>query len=168
MKTLENIVTKCVKGQFLTIVTETSIQDMNGKQLKKSPYMDVLRKQTTYRSVRFCDYENLASTKEKREQGIEAVKPTWWEWVVFPYIARHKTNGTKYLVVKPIENEIPQSEYFEVIEREPIAKDRITPISTEMVKPYLKKTSSSGSSVYMLKLDSIIYLSQGSILYRKG
>lgn len=157
MKTLETIVTKCAKGQFMTIVAETSIEDMDAKQLKKSIYLGKLKKQTTYRSVRFCDYENLASTKEKRENGTEATAPTWWEWIEFPYIARHKTKGTKYLVVKPIESEIPTTQYFSCG----------NPIETELVKPHLKKTSVNGSSVYMLKLESIVYLSQGSILYKK-
>ena len=157
MKSLENIVTKCAKGQFMTIVAETSIEDMDSKQLKKSSYLGKLTKRTTYTSVRFCDYENLASTKEKREQGIEATKPTWWEWVNFPYIARHKTKGTLYVVVKPIENDIPTSEYFENGKH----------IDSSLVKPHLKKTSGGGSSLYMLKLDSIVYLSQGNILYRK-
>lgn len=157
MKTLENIVTKCAKGQFMTIVAETSVADMDSKQLKKSEYLGKLTKRTTYTSVRFCDYENLASTKEKREQGIEAMKPTWWEWVNFPYIAKHKTKGTLYVVVKPIGTDIPTSEYF----------DNGKPIATDLVKPHLKKVSGGGSSVYMLKMDSIIYLSQGNILYRK-
>lgn len=156
MKDLENIIVKCTKGQFMTIVAETSVADMDSKQLKKSDYLGRLTKRTTYTSVRFCDYENLASTKEKREQGIEASKPTWWEWVNFPYIARHKTNGTLYVVVKPIEGNYPTSEYF----------DKGNPIATDLVKPHLKKSSGS-SSVYMLKLDSVIYLSQGNILYKR-
>lgn len=156
MKNFEQIVEKCVKGQFLTIVAETSISDMDGKQLKKSPYLGQLRKETTYTAVRFCDYENLASTKEKREQGIEAQKPTWWEWVKFPYIARHKTKGTLYVVVKPT-TEYPSSKYFlNGVE-----------VSSELVKPNLKKVSGE-STVYMLKLESITYLQQGNILYKRG
>ena len=111
MKSLAQIITKCSKGQFLTITTATTAVEMDEKQYKKSPYLGRLTKETTYSAVRFCDYENLASTIEKREQGIEAQKPTWWEWVEFPYIAKHKSKGTLYVVVKPT-SEIPSSKFF--------------------------------------------------------
>lgn len=157
MKTLEQIINKCAKGQFLTITTATTIAEMNEKQYKKSPYLNRVKRETTYSAVRFCDYENLATTIEKREQGIEAQKPTWWEWVEFPYIARHKTKGTLYVVVKPT-TEIPNSKYF---------LDGVEVKKAEIADG-LKKESAKDSTVYMLKLDSITYLQQGNILYQKG
>lgn len=157
MKTLEQIVTKCNKGQFLTISTATTAVEMNEKQYKKSPYLGRITKETTYTAVRFCDYENLSSTIEKREQGIEAQKPTWWEWVEFPFIAKHKTKGTLYIVVKPT-TEIPSSKFF---------LDGIEVKKAE-ISDGLKKEGNKDSSVYMIKLDSVKYLSQGNILYQKG
>lgn len=154
MKTLENIITKCVKGQFLTIVAKTSVSDMNDKQYKKSPYLGLVTKITKYRAVRFCEYENLTSVKKKRELGIEATSPTWWEWVKYPFIARHKTKGTLYVVVKPI-NIVPQSVYYLDGER----------IDTDIIKPYLKKVSQQENTVFMLKLDNITFLQQGKIVY---
>jgi hypothetical protein len=44
------------------------------------------------------DYEKLASTKEKRAEGKESKGlPSWAEWVIFPFLIRHKTKGTTYL-----------------------------------------------------------------------
>lgn len=157
MKSLAQIITKCSKGQFLTITTATTAVEMDEKQYKKSPYLGRLTKETTYSAVRFCDYENLASTIEKREQGIEAQKPTWWEWVEFPYIAKHKSKGTLYVVVKPT-TEIPSSKFF---------LDGIE-IKKAEIADGLKKESAKDSAVYMIKLDSVKYLSQGNILYQKG
>ena len=156
MKTLESIVVKCAKGQFLSIVAETNVSEMDEKQYKKSPFLGRLTKRTTYNAVRFCDYENLSSTKEKREQGIEAQKPTWWEWVEFPYVARHKSKGTKYIVVKPTDK-YPTSEYF---------IDGIK-VDYEDIKYCLKKTSNNEPSVFMLKVDSVTYLAQNNVLFVK-
>lgn len=157
MKTLENLIEKLSLGAFMTVVTVYNTDEMDSKQLKKSPYLGRVTKETTYTSVRLCEYENMASTIEKREQGIEASKPTWWEWVKYPYIARHKSNGTKYLVVKSIENVCPHSKFF--LDNVEVPKDDL--------REYLKKGNNSNSEVYMLKLDSIKHLEQGKILYEK-
>jgi hypothetical protein len=156
MKNLESIVKKCVKGQFLTITTATTSVEMDEKQLKKSPYLGRITKETTYKAVRFCDYEHLTSTIEKREQGIEAQKPTWWEWVEFPFIARHKSKGTLYVVVKPT-SEIPTAKYF---------LDGIE-VTKSDIADGLRKESGKESAVYMIKLNSVKYLAQGNILYCK-
>lgn len=156
MKTLQQVITKCAKGQFLTITTATTAVEMNEKQYKKSPYLDRITKETTYKAVRFCDYENLSSTKEKREQGIEATAPTWWEWVEFPFIARHKSKGTLYVVVKPT-TEIPTAKFF---------LDGIE-VKKADISDGLRKESAKESTVYMIKLNSVKYLAQGNILYCK-
>jgi hypothetical protein len=157
MKNLENLIKRVQLGQFLSVTTIASTADMDAKQLKKSPYIGRVSKETCYTSVRLCDYENLASTKEKREQGVEAHKPTWWEWVEFPYIAKHKNNGTRYLVVKSIESVCPTSKFF--LDGKEVRKADIA--------DGLKKSNATNSSVYMLKLESITHLEQGGLLYEK-
>mgnify|MGYP003301304749 FL=1 len=153
-KSLESAIYSLRLGQFLRVSTATTCADMNEKQLKrKSPYLDRLSKKNTYVGVRLCDYENMGTTKEKREQGIEAITPTWWSWVRFPYIARHNTKGTLYLVVKTTTTTDIGAEYF--VDGNKVLKSE--------VKDYLRKESEDMPLVCMLKLDSITEIQQGEV-----
>lgn len=150
---LVNAVLRMAQGQFISVHTSTSAEDMDKKQLKrKSPYLGRLTKTNIYKAVRFCNYEEMQATKEKRAEGIEAVAPSWWEWVKFPYIAKHKTNGQLYVVVKPT-TVIPSADYM--IDGRKVAKSEI--------QEYLRKESDEEPQVYMLKLQSITHIKQGSI-----
>lgn len=152
---LEKAIYSLKLGQFLKVSTATSVADMNEKQLKrKSPYLDRLSKTNTYIGVRLCDYENMSATKEKREQGIEAVVPTWWSWVRFPYIARHNTKGTLYLVVKTTPTSDIKADFW---------VDGITKVSKSELKPYLRKENEEKPQVCMLKLESITSIQQGEL-----
>lgn len=153
-QSLESVIYSLKLGQFLRVSTLTSVEDMNDKQLKrKSPYLGRLSKSNCYISVRLCDYENMASTKELRSQGIEAVEPTWWEWEKFPYIAKHKTKGTRYLVVKTVDTTDISAVYY--------VDDNKVP--SEEIRPYLRKGADEMPKVCMLKLDSITSIQQGAL-----
>ena len=59
-----------------------------------------------------CAYEKRTDVQKERAEGKEKQKPSWWSWVDFPYIARHNSKGTLYLVVKTSKRTKIKSEYF--------------------------------------------------------
>lgn len=130
------------KGQFFSLVAEKNTQDCDKKLRKASTFRGRVTAVQEYTNCRVCDYENLKEVKEKREQGIEAVKPTWWEWSEFPFFARHKANGTEYLVVKKAD---VNTQYF--LDSEKINKK-------DYPQEFLAD-SKSESLVYMVKLEDI-------------
>jgi hypothetical protein len=63
------------------------------------------------------DYANLASVKEgieSGERGEVQPLPAWQEWAQFPFILRHKENGTEYVRLYPakFDNLKPHVEYY--------------------------------------------------------
>lgn len=159
MKSKEQIIKSLRKGQFFSVSTFTGCEEMN-KKLKKrdNPFLGRVSRETTYDGVRFVDYENMASVKEKREQGIEAKEP-WYEWVDFPYIAVGKKNRKQYAIVKPTTNVRITSRYF---------VDGVE-ISKESLLPYiLKSGSTEEASVLSLELSQIKYICQGNIIYKEA
>lgn len=158
MKNLDLVIEsakKCGKGQFLSIVMEKGTSDVDNDQKVKSPYRGRITKRTVFSSVRFCDYENMQKTIEKREQGIEAVSPTWWHWVDFPFVAANNKTNELYIVVKAT-NVVPKSEYF----------CDGCPISYADIAPYMLKKSKSEMSVFMLKANDITEIRQGDVVFK--
>lgn len=139
-----------VSGQFFSVVAVKGAEECNKKLRKGASFINRVTSTTTYTNARVCDYEHLGEVKEKREQGIEAVKPTWWEWVEFPYFARHKTNGTEYLVIKKAD---ATTEY--ALDGQPIHK-------SDYPQEFLK-SSSSESIVYMVKLSEIVAITASGV-----
>ena len=156
--TLSNLPNVIELGQFVSVELNRPTEYMDTKQRKNSMYRGVLAKSERYSSVRFCDYENLKKVKELRERGIKPTPTTdlWWEWEVFPIIARHKKDHTKrYIVVKPTDNYVYNSQYI-VSGRE---------VEKEVIKPHLLKSSSKPSTVIMLPLEHIKTLHINKVNY---
>lgn len=159
MKTIKNFLTEINKGQFFSIGTFTSAEDMDRKMLKKNnPLRGRVTRETYYEGVRFVDYENMAPVKEKRENGVEATKPNY-DWVEFPYIAKFKTRPNKlYAIVRTTKNINIKSRYF---------VDGVE-VKKEDILPYMYKTGKVGEPIqFSLDIDQIIYIAQGKILYKK-
>ena len=160
MKTIKNFLTEINKGQFFSIGTLTPTEDMDRKMLKKNnPLRGRVTRKTYYEGVRFVDYENMAPVKEKRENGVEVTKPSY-DWVEFPYIAKYKTRPNKlYAVVRTTKNVNIKSRYF---------VDGVE-VKKEDILPYMYKTGKvlSEPVQFSLDLDQIIYIAQGTILYKK-
>ena len=150
---LEEIILKLKKGQFLSVSASYSIADMDAKMKKRNnPYLGKTTRKVTYKGIRICNYENLKEVIELREKGIEPIKPTWWEWEVYPYIARHKTKGTKYLVVKPTKV-IPSVTYF------------VDGVEANVPNEVFYKTDKG--LVMFLKLDTLTGIKQCSINWKR-
>ena len=149
MQTIKQTIKGIVnKGQFFSLVANKNTQDCDKKLRKVSTFRGRVTATQTYTNGRVCDYEHLAEVKEKREQGVEAVKPTWWEWTDFPFFARHKTNGTEYLVVKKAD---VNTQYF--LDNEKICKK-------DYPQEFLADNKSE-SLVYMVKLADIVSVKAG-------
>lgn len=101
---------KALKGQHVSITWK--------RQLKTLKRCTVIVEKETRAFVRTgIDYANLASVKEGIEAGErEDVQPLpdWCEWVEFPFILRHKENGTEYVRLYPstFANLRPSTRYF--------------------------------------------------------
>lgn len=143
-----------VKGQFISVEAFKSSADCDKKLRKSSTLRGRLTAVQTYTNGRICDYEGLVEVKALRESGVEAKKPTWWEWIDFPYFAHHKTNGTEYLVLKTAD---VSTQYY--LDGVPIKK-------SDYASEFLA-TSEKESLVYMVKLNDIIKIkSNGNVWQR--
>lgn len=159
MQNVKKIITSLQKGQFFSIGTFTPTEEMDKKLLKKNnPLRGRVTRETYYDDVRFVDYENMEIIKEKRENGVEATKPSY-DWVEFPYIAKYKTRPNKlYAVVRTTKNVNIKSRYF---------VDGVE-VKKEDILPYMYKTGKVGEPIqFSLDLEQIIYIKQGIIRYKK-
>lgn len=164
---LENSILKCAKGQFLTVTALTAAEKIDENLAKRgfkggNPMVGRITKQTTYKKVRICDYENLRDVIKEREIGKEA-RESWYDWEFnkFPYICKGKKNGKRYFVVKPL-NGTTQYETKWFLDGVEVKLDEI--------KPYFKSSyfnKDEEPRMFTLQLEFITYIKQGNILYKK-
>lgn len=101
------------------------------------------------------DYKNLASVKQgiaSGERDEVQPLPSWQEWGEFPYILRHKTQGTEYVRLFPatFANLVPTVEYF--IDGVPATKAEIEPLVTAKEK----RERDEPAAVFNVKVNSIL------------
>lgn len=148
---MKNTIKTLVKqGQFFSLVAVKGAEECNKKLRKGASFTNRVTRTDVYTNARVCDYEHLGEVKEKREQGIEAVKPTWWHWVEFPFFAEHNTSGQQYLVLKKADL---HTQYH--LDGEDITK-------ADYPQEF-KKSSSSESIVYMVKVEEIVAISASGV-----
>ena len=145
--TIKNLVKR---GQFFSVVAVKDTKECNKKLYKGASFTDRVTRTDVYTNARVCDYEHLGEVKELREQGVEAVKPTWWHWVDFPFFAEHNTNGQQYLVLKKADL---HTQYH--LDGEDITK-------ADYPQEF-KKSSSSESLVYFVKIEEIVAITANGV-----
>lgn len=100
LQLLTNLILSTPRGHFVTVAWERP-----GKTRAAYKSMNI-RKRVEGRVRLGIDYDNVKDVKECRESGeLPAVpnngRPTWFFYPegLFPYIAEHKTNGTRYVAL---------------------------------------------------------------------
>ena len=106
------IIKSIVKGRFISVERSISTKGVDEKLYLKSSLRGHITNTQVYSGIRVCNYEELAEVKAERAEGKERQRPTWWHWVVYPYIVEHNTKGTQYLMVKTCKKTRCKSEYF--------------------------------------------------------
>ena len=153
MKTIKAFIkANANKGQFISVLQVQGTDACDKKLRKNSALRGRVTREVYYTACRVCDYENMSQVKEKRAEGIEATKPTWWTWVEFPYFAQHITKGTEYFVVKPT-TEKPKVQYY--LDGKPINKK-------DFPNDFLKSQDKE-SLVYMITLSEVVAINQQQV-----
>jgi hypothetical protein len=114
------------KGQHVPAVWQRSLKTLKG-------VTQTVTKQTTAFVRAGIDYANLKSVKEgieSGERGEVQPLPSWSEWVQFPFILRHKENGTEYVRLYPASfdnlKEKNQVQYF--LDGQPATLEQVRPL----------------------------------------
>lgn len=133
-------------GQISTV---TMIDLLDSKMKKRNnPYYGIgLLKISTFQ-IRFgVAYENKATTKEKREEGIEAQTARGKTWIDFPYWMTSDKTRRVLVACSSVKNKNSKTVYtdrnFNVVE-------------SDSIKPYLKARSGSMPEWYTIELSKII------------
>jgi hypothetical protein len=74
-----------LKGQIVTLITQRDCKVRKGKEK--------IEKLSKFQCRIGVNYDNIASVKEKRENGdlpAENAGLPWGEWLIFPYVITHK------------------------------------------------------------------------------
>jgi len=136
------------KGQHVAITWKRELETYKGTTQK-------VEKQTVAHVRTGIEYSNLASVKQgiaSGERDEVQPLPTWQEWGEFPYILRHKGNGTEYVRLFPASfaNLKPSVSYF--IDGQPVSKADVEPLVTAKEK----SERDEPAPVFNVKVNSIL------------
>jgi hypothetical protein len=101
---INDIISK--KGNIVTVKTEKQVKVKKGKQ--------PITKLSVFQARLGINYDNMASVKEKRENGILPEQNQglpWGQWKVFPYVIEH--NGKEYIRFSKVNSSMKnETRYF--------------------------------------------------------
>jgi len=132
-------------GQISTV---TMIDLLDGKMKKRNnPFFGRgLLKISTFQ-IRFgVAYENKATTKEKREEGIQAQTPRGKVWIDFPYWMESMKTGRVLVACSSVKNRNSKTVYVD---------RNFKVVNSDLIKPNLKARSEM-PEWYTIELSKIV------------
>ena len=98
------------------------------------------------------DYENLYSTIEKRNMGIDKSNRPLCYSHIDKVLCKHNTKEQYYVMLFPNPNGKPHSQFF--LNGNPISKEEL--YASEIMQPSFWKTSETKPDTMLLSLDNIV------------
>ena len=138
-----------IEARHGQISTLTMIDSLDNKMKKKgNPFFGRgFLKISTFQVRCGVSYENKATTKEKREEGIEAEPPKGKVWIDFPYWMISEKTGRVLLACSSVKNNNSKTIYVD---------RNFNGIEAENVKPFLKARSPFAPEWYTVELSKIL------------
>lgn len=131
------------KGEF--IHAEWMSEPTPLARFKTSTFRKV-SKATVRTGASFANLKSVKDAIEAGERGEVGSLPSWQEWAVFPFILRHKTNGTEYIRLTLVPNAKIESTYF-IDEKE---------VDAETFYSMMPKQSGDRPEILSVKIDNLI------------
>jgi hypothetical protein len=94
-----------MRGSFVRLVLERTMKVRKGKE-------EIVKHSECTVRVN-CEYENLSTVKEMREEGKEKGEMAWGNWLVYPILKEHKGNYyIRCAAVNGNEHCVPKVSFF--------------------------------------------------------
>ena len=113
---------------------------------------NVVTKFTTTSVRKGIDYENLSSTIDKRNMGIEKSSRPLWYSHVDKMLCKHNTKEQYYIMLFPNPIGKPHTQYF--LNGKPISTEELK--NSNIMQPSFWKSSEQKPDTMLLSLDNIV------------